>query len=317
MKRRSTLVVLALGAAFASRAGSQRAAASTVAGNAPTSASTAALRTNPPAARPAALYRGLSSPESVLYDAQADRYLVSNVNGNPLGKDNNGFISVLSPDGKVTALKWIEGGRNQVRLDAPKGLAISGGVLYVADISVVRSFDLATGAPRGEIAVRGSTFLNDLAAGSDGKLYLSDSGPPTGNFDGSGTETVYVIKGGRAKVLAKGNTLGRPNGVAWTEQGLVVCPFGSDEIYRLDAKGVKRDITKVPAGGLAGIVKLGDSLLVTSWQASAIFRGKLGGKFEVALADQKSPADIGYDTKRSRLLVPHFTEDTVEAVEFR
>jgi hypothetical protein len=312
--RRSLLVGLALAGAFASRAESTgAAAASTNAGGSPAPARAVAPRTNPPAAR----YKGLSAPESVLYDARGDRYLVSNVNGNPLARDNNGFISVLSPDGKVTALKWIEGGKNKVKLDAPKGLAISGGLLYVADISVVRSFDLETGAPKGEIALRGSTFLNDLAAGSDGKLYVSDSGPPTGNIDGSGTETVYVIKGGRAKVLAKGSALGRPNGVAWTEQGLVVCPFGADEIYRLDNRGAKRDVTKVPAGGLAGIVTLGDSLLVTSWQASAIFRGKLGGKFEVALADQKSPADIGYDTKRSRLLVPHFTEDTVEAVEFR
>jgi hypothetical protein len=64
-------------------------------------------------------------------------------------------------------------------------------------------------------------------------------------------------------------------------------------------------------------VALGDSLLVSSWQGSAIYRGKLGGAFELVLADQKSPADIGYDTKRGRVLVPHFTEDTVEAYELK
>ncbi len=93
----------------------------------------------------------------------------------------------------------------------------------------------------------------------------------------------------------------------------MVCPFGADEIYRLDAHGKRQAVTKVPAGGLAGIVKLGDGFLVASWQTSSIYRGKLGGTFEVALAGQKSPADIGYDSKRERLLVPHFTEGTVEA----
>jgi hypothetical protein len=88
-------------------------------------------------------------------------------------------------------------------------------------------------------------------------------------------------------------------------------------VYRLDDKGKKKDVSKPPGGGLDGVVSVGDSLLVSSWQASAVFRGKLGGTFELALADQKSPADIGYDTKRGRVLVPHFTEDTVEAYELK
>jgi len=262
---------------------------------------------------PLSKYSGLSAPESVLYDAAADRYLVSNVNGNPTGKDNNGFISLLSPSGDITSLKWIEGGKNGVTLDAPKGLAIVKGTLYVADISVVRTFDARTGASRGDIPVPGSTFLSDLVAGADGKIYLTDAGPPQGEFDGSGTEAVYVIKGSHARPLAKGSALGRPDGLAWSDKGVVVSPFGADEIYRLDARGKRQDVTKLPAGGLAGIVRLGDGFLVSSWQTSTIYRGKLGGTFQVALEGQKSPADIGYDTKRSRLLVPHFTEGTVEA----
>jgi hypothetical protein len=92
----------------------------------------------------------------------------------------------------------------------------------------------------------------------------------------------------------------------------VVSPFGASEIYRLDSRGAKRDVTKTPAGGLAGIVAVGDSLLVTSWQASSVFRGKLGGEFGVAISQQGTPSDAGYDTKRARLLVPHFSENSVE-----
>jgi sugar lactone lactonase YvrE len=283
------------------------------------SAAAAAEPAKPAAPKPAQKYTGLATPESVLYDADNDRYLVSNINGKPLDKDNNGFISVLSPDGEVTTLKWIEGGKNKVKLDAPKGLALAKGVLYAADITVVRMFDAKTGAPKGDIPIAGATFLNDLASGPDGKIYLSDSGLKAGanGFEPTGTDAVYVIEKGKAKVIAKNKDLGAPNGVLATEKGLVVVTFGSGEVYRLDEKGKKQDVSKPPGGALDGVVPLGDSLLVSSWQASAIFKGKLGGTFEEVLSDQKSPADIGYDTKRGRVLVPHFTEDTVETYDLK
>jgi hypothetical protein len=273
----------------------------------------------PSAPAPVAKYTGLSTPESVLYDADADRYLVSNINGKPADKDNNGFISVLSPDGQVTTLKWIEGGKNKVKLDAPKGSGIVKGVLYVADITVVRMFDAKSGAPKGDIAIPGATFLNDIATGADGKVYVSDTGVKVGanGLEPDGTDAVYVIEKGHAKALAKSPDLGGPNGLLSTDKGVVVVTFGSGEVYRLDDKGKKVDVSKPPTGALDGIVSLGDSILVTSWQGSAIYKWTLGGSFEVALSDQKSPADIGYDTKRGRVLVPHFTEDTVEAYDLK
>lgn len=280
-----------------------------------------ALTTAParPIAGPASLtrYQGLSSPASVVHDAQRDRYLVSNVNGGALDHDGNGFISVLSPDGRVVERRWIAGGKNGVHLDAPKGLALGGGVLYVADISVVRRFDAATGAPRGEVKVPGSTYLHDVTLALDGRLFVSDAGPPLGSWDGTGTQAVHVIEGDRVRTLVASDGLGRPSGIAWTKQGLVVAPFGSNELYRLDEKGTRRDVTKLPAGGLAGVIDRDGWLLVTSWQASSVFVGKLGGPFEVALARQGSPADIGYDRKRGRLLVPHFAEGTVETYVVR
>ena len=265
---------------------------------------------------PVVRYQGLAAPESALYDAEADRYLVSNVNGEPLAADGDGFISVLSPSGEVLDLKWIEGGKNGVILDAPKGMTVAAGLLYVADITAVRIFDLKTGAPRGEIKVSGSTSLSDLATGPDGRVYLTDAGAPTGHFDARGTEAVYVLEGAKAQLVAKGK-LGRPSGVLWHERGLVISPFGANELYRLDEHGKKRDVTKLPAGGLTGLVAHGDTLYVTSWQSSAVYRGKLGGAFEVAVADQRAPGDIAIDTKRGRLLVPRFEEGTVEAFALR
>ena len=61
------------------------------------------MDTTPPPPTPAwRVTEGISTPESVLYDAAADRYLVSNINGKPVDADNNGYITEISGDGKVT-----------------------------------------------------------------------------------------------------------------------------------------------------------------------------------------------------------------------
>jgi len=111
---------------------------------------------------------GFRTPESVLYDADSDVYLVSNINGEELAADANGFISRVDPTGRVVELKWIDGSRPEQALDAPKGMAFSDGVLYVADITSVRMFDGATGKAAGKVTIPGATFLNDVAAAPDG-----------------------------------------------------------------------------------------------------------------------------------------------------
>jgi hypothetical protein len=264
---------------------------------------------------------GIATPESVLYDAAADRYLVSNINGSPGGADNNGYISELSPDGKVLKAKFIEGGAGKTKLDAPKGSGIYNGVFYVTDITVVRKFDAKTGAPKGDLPIKDAVFLNDLVIAPDGRVFVSDSGMKVGEkgLEPAGGDAVYEIdKSGKVKTLAKAKDLNAPNGLALLDKKLVVNALGSDELYTLSDKGEKQEVTHLPKGGLDGLIVLGDgSLLVTSWQGSAVYRGKLGGSFEPVLHGVKSPADIGFDTKRNRVLVPQLTENTIEAFDLK
>ena len=90
--------------------------------------------------------------------------------------------------------------------------------------------------------------------------------------------------------------------------------MGAAEMYRLDAKGAKQDVTKLPKGMLDGIIQAADgSILVSSWEDSGVYRGKANGEFTEAYTNLKSPADIGFDKKRSRMLVPLFTENAIEA----
>lgn len=256
---------------------------------------------------------GFQTPESVLYDADADVYLVSNINGEPLGADDNGYITKISPDGKITEAKWIDGTKDNVKLDAPKGMAIANGVLYVADINVVRQFDAKTGEPKPDIKIDGATFLNDVAAAPDGGVYVTDSGLDA-KFAPTGTDAVWHIsKDGKAKPLIKDKTLGGPNGVAPGKDGSVwVVTFGSGEIYQVDAKGKKAPGQKLPKGQLDGIVLLdGGDVLVTSWEGSTVYRGKSGAEWKPAIENVKSPADIGWDSKRKRVLIPIFQGNTV------
>lgn len=286
-----------------------------------TATATATASAEPPAKPapvPAVRFTGLSTPESVLYDEARDRYLVSNINGKPGDADNNGFISVLTPDGKIDNLKWIEGGKNKVTLNAPKGMALVKDVLYVADIDVVRTFDVKTGAPKAEIKLDGATFANDVAAGADGKVYVSDSGIKIeAEIKPTGTDAVYVIENGKAKAFAKSTDLNKPNGVLVDGKNVLVVTFGANELFKLDDKGKKGDVTKLPKGQLDGLLKVGDDYLVSSWEGQAIYKGKMGGTFEPVLEQLKAPADIGWDKKRNRVLVPRFMENAVEAYEVK
>lgn len=253
---------------------------------------------------------GLSTPESVLVDG--DLYLVSNINGTPLEKDNNGYIARLKPDGTVADARWIEGGKGGVTLNAPKGMGLSKGVLYVADIDTVRMFDAKTGKPKGEVAIVGASFLNDIAVDPKGKVYVSDSGLDAA-FKPTGADAVYVLEGKKAKAVAKGE-LGRPNGLLADAAGVHVVTFGAAELYTLGKQGEKTALTPLPKGGLDGVVTVGGgALIISSWDGAALYRGTQGGAFKELATGLKAPADLGYDAKRKVVLVPRFMDNRVEA----
>ena len=263
-------------------------------------------------AKATAITEGLQTPESVLYDADQDVYFISNINGQPLAADNNGYILRVNPD-TLKAEKWVEGGQNSVTLDAPKGMAIVGGTLYVADITTVRKFDRKSGAPQGEVRIPGSTFLNDLA--SDGKsVYVSDTGMKAGaggKFEPTGTDAIWQIQGSSKFTLASGKDLNRPNGVEVVDGRVWVVTFGANELYQID-KARKTNVVKLPKGQLDGLVHLADgTFLVSSWEANAVYRGTATGPFNAVIENVNAPADIGYDTKRKLVLVPHFVENKV------
>ena len=263
---------------------------------------------------------GLQMPKSVLWDANQDAYFVSNINGNSPTPNKNGFLSKIAPDGKVIALKFVDGSKKGSELNAPKGLAIIGDILYVADLNVVRKFDRKSGKAKGVIKVENSVFLNDLSASPDGKtLYVSDSAVTfkAGSFAGTGDDAIYAInvKKGSVDVLINDQALHWPSGLLADDDGVWVVTLGASQLFHVNRQGGAGPATKLPKGGLDGIVKLGDgSFLVSSWEASAIYRGFPGQAFKEAISQIPSPADIGLDSKRNTLLIPIFQKSAVQFV---
>jgi hypothetical protein len=258
---------------------------------------------------------GLETPESILYDEQADVYLVSNVNGPPTEKDDNGFIARIRPDGTVEDLRWIDGASEAVTLHAPKGLALLGDTLFVSDIDSVRAFGRTSGEYFGPRGVPDASFLNDLTVDAEGTLYVSDTGV-NADFSPAGTDAVYRFDGTEAVAVAEGADLGGPNGIVVRDGTLTVVGFGGPRVLQLstDQASVPQTLAELPGGQLDGIVSLPDgSFLVSSWETQTVYRVPgAGGEPTALLEGIPSPADIGWDSSRRRVLIPVFQENRLE-----
>ncbi|RWF46153.1 MAG: ATP/GTP-binding protein [Mesorhizobium sp.] len=266
-----------------------------------------------PPAQAGELWRatGLEQPESALFDAANNRIIVSNISGNPGDADGNGYLSVLSTDGKIVTQHWTDG------MDAPKGMAIAGGKLYVADITKVRVVDLASGKLIASIVVPNAVFLNDMTSDQSGKVYVTDML----------ADTIYRIDGDRPELFVRDAMLASPNGVFADGSRLIVASWG---------KGIKPDFSTAEPGGLLavdlasktvtplagaqkfadldGVIALGDTIYATAYMTGTLYRYRTGGAPEAAAHFKPGSADIGTDGK-SILYVPLMNEGEVAALK--
>lgn len=272
-----------------------------------------------PVATKVAVVEGFLTPESVKYDSAQDVYFVSNVNGGPLAKDNNGFISRVRPDGAIENLKFIEGAHNGVTLNAPKGLALRGDTLWVADIDVVRAYDAKTGVPRDSVSLAslGAVFLNDIATAPTGALYITDTGirfDDVGNVLHPGPDRIFRIGPDRQVTVAvRGDTLGRPNGITLDSVGkrFIVVQFGGRSVLAWKPGEKAPTVIAKGPGAFDGVEIAGTRLLVSSWADSTVSSYESGQEVKL-ITGVPTPADIGYDAKRKRVLVPIFGGNRVE-----
>src|SRR2546423_2403727 len=260
----------------------------------------------------AASVGGFQTPESVKWDSTQDVYFVSNVNGAPSAKDGNGYITRLGPAGLVMDSAFIKG------LNAPKGMALVHDTLWVADIDQVRAFEARPAAPVAAISLSGAIFLNDIAAAPDGSLYVTDTAirfGANGQVEHPGTDQTFRIGPDRqVSVAIKSDSLGRPNGITWdaSNQRFIVVPFGATKILAWKPGETTTTTLGTGAGQFDGVEITKDGAVwVSSWADSSVYR-YAGGQGANLVKGVPSPADIGYDGRRNRLLVPIFSGNRVE-----
>ncbi|HET8635109.1 MAG TPA: hypothetical protein VFL88_13255 [Gemmatimonadales bacterium] len=257
--------------------------------------------------------KGLSAPESVIHDTGQDVFFITNINGNPGARDGNGFISRMKPDGTIDSLHFVMGGRGGATLNAPKGTAITGDTLWVADLDAVRGFSRLTGAPLATIEFGPrARFLNDLAVGPDGKLYVSEMGVATndaGQMSPTGLDNVFRIGDGhRIESIMTRSKVPMPNGITPHGGGLLIGSYSEPDVreWREDADSV---VTVGRASGTVdGIGVLDDGRIVaSSWDDSTV--AVVGTSPTPLITGVAAPADFGLDRKRHRMLIPQLTEN--------
>ena len=189
---------------------------------------------------------GLASPEGVAVDGQT--LYISNVAGEGGDKDGEGWISRLSMNGEVLEEKWIEG------LNAPKGLGIRDGKLFISDYDAYHVVDIASAEIENTYPVEGAGFLNDIAVW-EGGVYLSDSG----------SARIFQIDENGYKEWLADDRLGGVNGLWPDGDRLLIATMSSGSLF--ETRG-GRELTEIASGmqNADGIAVLDDgSYLVSSW----------------------------------------------------
>lgn len=247
---------------------------------------------------------GFKNPESVLFDMRLDRLYVSNMNGRSTEKDGNGYISLIGLDGTTLEEQWATG------LDAPKGMALHEGRLYVADVGQLIKIDVADGTVVMRYPAPNSKLLNDVAADEMGNIYVSDSHD----------NAIYRLAGGIFKLWLKDDGLASPNGLIVEGDLLLIAALGNTEVpgnikaVSL-AGGAVTDLGDgTPVGFLDGIELDGrGGYLVTDFGRGALLRVEASGKSNLLIDYQPGGADLEYIAPRNLAIIPMLNDGKLSA----
>jgi DNA-binding beta-propeller fold protein YncE len=244
----------------------------------------------------------LETPESVIYDPVDSLIYVSNIAGNPLEADGNGFISKLDLNGNIIELQWITG------LNAPKGLAIEDRILYVTDLTELVEISIQENRIIDKYPFPDAKLLNDIAIDNRRNIYVSET---TRDND-----TIYRFTAGKVEKWHKSEAIKRPNGLYVDGNILLVGSSGTKTIVAVDLEK-NEVIDKVKVNSLIdGLAKLDASSYIFSDWYGRIFHLK-GFSAVEQLADliplQQNTADLFYARHLKLLLVPTFFNDRIIA----
>ncbi len=244
------------------------------------------------------VYGSFRFAESCTFDADRNLILAMNAGVGQEMQENDGYVSLINPDGSVHTTKWIGATRDGLTLNHPLGSAIRDGVLYTVDMDVVRTFDLDSGEPLEAYEVPEATLLNGIAVAADGTIYTSNTREP---------ERIYeVTADGEVSVIVDGAPLALPNGVAIDPDGnVVVVNVGDNAVLTFDRDGELVRTEQAAEGGNDGIVILDDGTkYVSSVRFGSVSRIRPDEEAEVIAAGIPSAASMCYDSAQHQLVIP-------------
>ncbi len=244
------------------------------------------------------VYGSFHFSESCTFDPERNLILAMNNGERGDGTENDGYVSLINPDGSVHTPKWIGVTRDGLELHHPLGSAVSNGVLYTVDTGHVRSFDLRTGQPLKSVPIPGSTVLNGIAVADDGTVYASNTRNP---------ELIYkVTADDQVSVFAEGAPLAAPNGVAIDSDGnIVVVNVGDNAVITYNTDGEVINTEYAVEGGNDGVVVLADGTkYVSSVRYGSVSRIRPGQDAEVIASGIPSAASMCYDSVQNQLVIP-------------
>ncbi len=264
-----------------------------------------------PALTPLWSLNNFDQPESVVSDASGKHLYVSNINGQPTQLNGKGYISKLSINGEVLNQHWLKG------MDAPKGMAIKGDTLYVADMQQVHVVSLSKGEIITRFTAPKAKMLNDITIGDDGSVYISD-------LLGGG---IYRIKHHTMAMWFNPTQLPHPNGLLWQDGSLLVASWGlgmkgdfttktPGSIYKINLKTSASKPKLVPLaaakqmGNLDGLTQNNGSLYVSDWISGDLFKVTAARK-EKLLTLNPGLADIS--SRNGVLFAPLMMDGVVRA----
>jgi sugar lactone lactonase YvrE len=239
---------------------------------------------------------GIHVPESVLYHDVTDKLYVSLIGQ---GGTDKGEIAILNTDGSVEDPHWITG------LNAPKGLAIHKGLLYIADVTKVIVVDIVTSNIVDEMVVEGATFLNDVTVDNNGIVYISDTRQ----------NKIFQLRNGKISVFL--DSVPSVNGLKYYNGKLLA--LAGKEFWSIDANKQVTVFTKAFEQGGDGLEPLGNgSFIVTCWPG-LIYHVSAKGDVEKIqdVQGKMNTADLGYNPKENVIYIPTFNSNSIIAYKLK
>ena len=272
------------------------------------------------------VYGAIYSAESCSYDAARGVIVVPNRGVAQNVQTNNAWISFINHDGSVHTARWVgiqNPGEQRANMttplimNEPLGSDIANGILYLADrdggtsptdpaVSVVRKFNMQTGAPAGEVKVDKSTGFNDIEVADDGTIYATQTGTGGQTPDPTTWQVWKITPSGAASIFVQGAPLRQPNGVAFDEKGnIVVVNIGNNEVltFGQDGKLLKTENAVQPGNDGLVIMKDGTKY-VSSVVQGGVSRIRPGQPAELIAQNIPNPASMCYDAGANQLVIP-------------